>query len=83
MGRHWGTLGVRVRHQITYSLSPYEQRIFVGLFSKSPGNLIRRALDNVKFVAPGFIIGGLIYYFGKKDHDRRLLKNPADYANDE
>lgn len=80
--RDWGNLGVRVRHIITYSLSPYEQRAFAGMFARSPGNFLRRVSDNVMFVAPGFITAGLIYYFGKKDHDQRLKKNPADYADD-
>jgi ubiquinol-cytochrome c reductase subunit 8 len=83
MGKGFGNLGVRVRHIITFSLSPYEQRAFAGMFSKSPGNLLRRISDNVIFVAPGFICAGLIYYFGTKDHDRRLKKNPEDYINDE
>ena len=83
MGKVFGNLGVRVRHIITYSLSPYEQRVFSGMFSKGPGNVLRRCFDNVIFVAPAFITAGLIYYFGKRDHDRRLRKNPADYADEE
>lgn len=83
MGKEFGTLGVRIRHIITYSLSPYEQRAFAGMLSKAPGNLLRRISDNIMYVSPGFISLGLIYYFGKKDHDRRIKKNPADYAHEE
>ena len=82
MGRGFGTLGVRVRHIITYSLSPYEQRAFAGFLNKSPGNLIRRFFDNVFYVSPGFVIAGLVYYFGEKEHVRLTRKNPADYINE-
>lgn len=81
--KDWGTLGVRARHIITYSLSPYELKAFAGMFRRSPGNLLRRFFDNVFYVSPAFIIAGLVYHFGTKDFHRRQRKNPADFANDE
>lgn len=74
MGKEFGNLGVHVRHIITYSISPFEQRAFAGMLSKSPGNLVRRFFDNVFFVSPGLIAAGLVMYYAKKDHDRRLRK---------
>lgn len=74
MGKVLGNLGVRVRHIITYSLSPFEQRAFAGMLSKSPGNLVRRFFDNVFSFSPGLIAAGLVMYYSKKEHDRRLRK---------
>ena len=83
MGKGFGSLGVRIRHIITYSLSPYEQRAFAGMLSKSPGNLLRRVSDQVPYMAPGFVTLALILHFGRKNHDMRLKKNPDDYAHEE
>ena len=83
MGKGFGNLGLYVRHIITYSLSPHEQRAFAGFLTHSPGNLIRRFFDQVFYVAPGFVIVGLVWHYGKKDFERRLRKNPADYVNEE
>lgn len=79
----FGSLGVRVRHIITYSLSPYEQRAFAGFLNKSPGNLVRRFFDNVFYVTPGFFVASLVYYYGDKDHKRRMRKDPNDYIDEE
>ena len=83
MGKSFGNLGVRVRHIVTYGISPYEQKIFRGFFSTQPANLVRRFFDQVKFVAPGLLIPFLVCYYAEKEHDRRIRKNPADYINDE
>lgn len=83
MGKQFGSLGVRMRHIITYSLSPYEQRAFAGVLTKSPANWIRRISDQIPYMAPGFISLWLIIHYSKKDHDRRLRKNPDDYAHEE
>lgn len=82
MGKGFGELGVRVRHIITYSISPYEQRVFTGMLTRAPGNLLRRVFDQIPFMAPAFITLAVVLHFGKKEHDRLLKKNPEDYAND-
>lgn len=82
MGRIMGNL-IRVRHIVTYGLSPYEQNIFRGFFTTQPRNLVRRFFDQAKFVAPGLLIPFLVCYYGEKEYARFLSKNPADYANDE
>ena len=81
MGKGFGNLGVRVRHIITYSISPYEQRIFTGFLKEGFPNLLRRSKDLLYFV-PG--VGGflLTYYYGNKAYERNLRKNPKDYEND-
>ena len=81
--KEFGNLGVRVRHVITYSLSPFEQRTFAGLLTKSPGNAVRRFFDNVFIVAPGLITAGVIMYFSKKEHDRRMRKAYYMHQNEE
>ena len=83
MGKVFGNLGVRARNIIQYSLSPFEQRAFAGFITHSPGNLVRRFFDQVFYVAPGFVTGFLVYYYAKKDFERRMRKNPADYENEE
>ena len=72
MGKGFGNLGIRVRHIITYSLSPFEQRAFAGMLTKSPGNVVRRFFDNVFIFSPGLILAGVVMHYSKKEHDRRI-----------
>lgn len=83
MGKIFGNLGVHAKNIITYSLSPFEQRAFVGLFSKGIPNIIRRFSEEVFYILPGITSAALIYHYGTKDFNRRMRKNPADYENDE
>ena len=52
MGREFGKLGMRVRGIITYTMSPYEQKPFAGIFSKSVPNIIRRFNSKVFIIVP-------------------------------
>lgn len=51
MGREFGKLS-RVRHVITYSLSPFEQRAFPHYFSKGIPNILRRIQASILRAAP-------------------------------
>lgn len=51
MGREFGKLS-RVRHVITYSLSPFEQRAFPHYFSKGIPNMLRRIQASILRAAP-------------------------------
>lgn len=51
MGRHFGNLA-KVRHIITYSISPFEQRAFPNYFSKGIPNVWRRFSASFFKVAP-------------------------------
>ncbi len=51
MGRHFGDLA-KIRHVITYSISPFEQRAFPSYFSKGIPNVWRRFKTSVFKVAP-------------------------------
>lgn len=51
MGREFGNLA-RVRHVITYSLSPFEQRAFPNFFSKGIPNVLRRIQASILRVVP-------------------------------
>lgn len=51
MGLHFGNLA-RVRHIITYSLSPFEQRAFPNVFSHGVPNVWRRFSSQVFKVVP-------------------------------
>jgi len=81
MGKGFGNLGVRVRHVITYSISPYEQRVFIGMLKEGLPNLLRRSKQLLYFV-PGVGHFLLVYYFSNKIYERNLRKNPKDYEND-
>ena len=82
MGRIMGSLGVRIRHIITYTISPYEQRVFPGFFSEGLPNLLRRSKE-VVYAVPGLGMFVLTYYFATKSYEKSLRKNPKDYENDE
>ncbi|KAL6053178.1 hypothetical protein STEG23_025354 [Scotinomys teguina] len=51
MGREFGKL-TRMRHVISYSLSPFEQRAFPNYFSKGIPNVLRRTRERILRVAP-------------------------------
>lgn len=51
MGREFGNLA-RVRHVISYSLSPFEQRAFPHFLSKGIPNVLRRSRASVLRVVP-------------------------------
>uniref|UniRef100_A0A1A8MG36 Cytochrome b-c1 complex subunit 8 n=2 Tax=Nothobranchius TaxID=28779 RepID=A0A1A8MG36_9TELE len=82
MGRHFGDLA-KIRHIITYSLSPFEQRAFTNYFSKGIPNVWRRFSGSFFKVAPPLVLTYLTYSWGNSVHEQSMRKNPADYANDE
>ncbi|XP_036052732.1 cytochrome b-c1 complex subunit 8 [Onychomys torridus] len=81
MGREFGKL-VRMRHVISYSLSPFEQRAFPNYFSKGIPNVLRRTRERVLRVAPPFVAFYLIYTWGNQEFEQSKRKNPAMYEND-
>ncbi|XP_027574291.1 cytochrome b-c1 complex subunit 8 [Pipra filicauda] len=82
MGKHFGNLA-RVRHVITYSLSPFEQRAIPNMFSHGVPNVMRRFTSQVLKVVPPFAVGYLIYSWGTEEFERLKRKNPADYEHDQ
>ncbi|KFZ67213.1 Cytochrome b-c1 complex subunit 8, partial [Podiceps cristatus] len=83
MGLHFGNLA-RVRHVITYSLSPFEQRAFPNVFSQGLSNVWRRFRSQVfKGVPLSFLGAYLLYSWGTQEFERLKRKNPADYENDQ
>ncbi|KAB1281212.1 Cytochrome b-c1 complex subunit 8 [Camelus dromedarius] len=81
MGREFGHL-TRMRHVITYSLSPFEQRAFPNYFSKGIPNVLRRTRACILRVAPPFVAFYLLYTWGTQEFERSKRKNPATYEND-
>ncbi|NWQ59914.1 QCR8 protein, partial [Neopipo cinnamomea] len=82
MGKHFGNLA-RVRHVITYSLSPFEQRAIPNVFSHGVPNVMRRFTSQVLKVVPPLAVGYLIYSWGMQEFERLKRKNPADYEHDQ
>ena len=81
-GQVWGKMA-RVRHIITYSLSPFEQRSMAGVITKGVPNVIRRFSENIPYIAPSLICVIWIYKWSNKKFIELNRKNPADFANDE
>ncbi|XP_010337103.1 cytochrome b-c1 complex subunit 8 [Saimiri boliviensis] len=81
MGLQFGNL-TRMRHVISYSLSPFEQRAFPNVFSKGVPNVVRRTRESFLRVVPPFIGFYLLYTWGTEEFERSKRKNPADYEND-
>ncbi|NWH96783.1 QCR8 protein, partial [Tichodroma muraria] len=82
MGKHFGNLA-RVRHVITYSLSPFEQQALPNIVSHGVPNVGRRFTSQVLKVVPPLAIGYLIYSWGTQEFERLKRKNPADYQQDQ
>ncbi|XP_056328783.1 cytochrome b-c1 complex subunit 8 [Danio aesculapii] len=82
MGLHFGNLS-KVRHVITYSISPFEQKAFANYFSKGVPNLWRRFRSSVFKIAPPLALTYLTYTWGNHVHEECKKKNPADFESDE
>ncbi|XP_001511431.2 cytochrome b-c1 complex subunit 8 [Ornithorhynchus anatinus] len=81
MGREFGNL-IKVRHIISYSLSPFEQRAFPNFFIKGIPNVLRRTRESILKVAPPFVAFYMLYTWGNEEFEKSKRKNPADYEND-
>ncbi|NXQ26129.1 QCR8 protein, partial [Alaudala cheleensis] len=81
MGKHFGNLA-RVRHVITYSLSPFEQRAIPHVLSHGVPNVARRFTSQVLRVVPPLAIGYLIYSWGTQEFERLKRKNPDEYKHE-
>ncbi|KAL4631228.1 cytochrome b-c1 complex subunit 8 [Arapaima gigas] len=82
MGRHFGDLA-RIRHIITFSLSPFEQRAFSNYFSKGIPNVWRRFQSNVFRVAPPMVAAYVTYIWGTHVHEQSKRKDPKEFENDQ
>ncbi|KAJ8950859.1 hypothetical protein NQ318_011155 [Aromia moschata] len=82
MGHGFGQL-YKLRGIITYRLSPFEQKAFAGIISHGVPNTIRRISESFLYVVPPLALGYIIYDQVEKEHHRLMLKNPADYENDQ
>ncbi|XP_068444721.1 cytochrome b-c1 complex subunit 8 [Clinocottus analis] len=81
MGRHFGGLA-RIRHVVTYSLSPFEQKAFPNYFSQGIPNVWRRFTTSVFKIVPPMVMLYLSYNWAQAEYEREKRKKPADYEND-
>ncbi|KAG5263974.1 hypothetical protein AALO_G00270720 [Alosa alosa] len=77
MGRHFGDLA-KMRHVITYTISPFEQRAFANYFSKGIPNVWRRFRASVFKWAPPVVITYLTYTWANRVHEQGKRKNISD-----
>ncbi|KAG8578805.1 hypothetical protein GDO81_010624 [Engystomops pustulosus] len=81
-GLHFGNLA-KVRHIITFTLSPFEQRAFANVLSKGLPNVWRRFSSNILTIGPPFALAYLVYNWGTHEHDRLKRKDVSLYENDQ
>ncbi|KAJ9049646.1 ubiquinol--cytochrome-c reductase subunit 8 [Entomophthora muscae] len=63
----WGHMGgPKQRGIVSYSISPYQQRVFAGVLTKSSFNVVRRTSAQVPYIVPAFALGYLVYWWGNK-----------------
>jgi len=75
----WGHFGGPVQRGIvTYSLSPFEQRLFAGALKHGLFNTYRRFMSQVPYVAIPLILGYSIYRWGTAKHE--YLHSKAGHA---
>ncbi|XP_032371010.1 LOW QUALITY PROTEIN: cytochrome b-c1 complex subunit 8-like [Etheostoma spectabile] len=82
MGRYFGDLA-KIRHVITYSLSPFEQRALPNYFSKGIPNVWRQVTSSFFKVAPPMTLMYLTYTWGNSVPQQGKRKLAADFENDE
>ena len=73
MGKHFGEL-YKMRHIITYSISPLEQRAFAGYFTKGFPNLLRRVKNRIFRIVPQMVVGYVIYSWATEENRRSIRK---------
>jgi UcrQ family len=62
----------RMRGQIEYFTSPYEQNLFGDIFdARLMMTKMRRKLGFVKDFGPGLVLFAAVYNWGNSDHERR------------
>ncbi|XP_067948963.1 cytochrome b-c1 complex subunit 8-like [Watersipora subatra] len=81
MGRIWGKIGY-VRWKTSYTLSPYEQKVFHGVISKGINRTAGRVYSQFFKVLPPFIAAYMVISWCEQENARVSRKNPADFAND-
>jgi len=72
-GGKFGNLG-KVRGQVHYTISPFEQRAFGGAIAKGVPGIFRRCREEVFYVIPPMAIGYLIYDWANKNYEYRQTK---------
>ena len=61
MGKfHFGNLA-NIRHQIQYTLSPYEQRPFAKFFKAGVPNMVRRIAEETPYILPPMLAAYAVY----------------------
>ncbi|XP_052028092.1 cytochrome b-c1 complex subunit 8-like [Apodemus sylvaticus] len=81
MGQGFGNL-TQIWHEISYSLSPFEQCAFLSYFSKGIPNILLRTRECILCVVPPFVVVYLIYTWGNQESEWSKRKNSAMYKND-
>ncbi|KAM5323990.1 cytochrome b-c1 complex subunit 8-like [Glossophaga mutica] len=82
MGCEFGKLS-RVRHVISYSLSPFLQAAGLpALLQQEHPPVLRRSQATVLRTTPPFVAFYLVYAWGTQEFERSKRKNPAAYEND-
>ncbi|KAL4230407.1 hypothetical protein ACF0H5_010789 [Mactra antiquata] len=79
--RGFGNL-TKIYRQVSFGLSPFEQRTFPYYFSKGIPNTIRRLKRQAVLITPGIALSYAAYKWGIKNHDLSCRKDPEDYMND-
>ncbi|CAG9819640.1 unnamed protein product [Phaedon cochleariae] len=82
MGHGFGQL-YKLRGIVMYRISHFEQKLFTGIISHGFPNTIRRIAENFPYIAPPVALCYLSYDQLEKEHHRLMLKNPADFENDQ
>ncbi|KCV70181.1 UcrQ family protein [Fonticula alba] len=75
----FGAMGPKSKGIITYSWSPYVQKPFYGLFSKSITNMAHRVASSLPFIAPAIILNLGIFYWAETTYAKNQLKDPRDF----
>jgi ubiquinol-cytochrome c reductase subunit 8 len=73
MGKGFGNLA-HVRNQISFSISPFEQRAFAKFFKAGIPNSARRIAEEFPFVVPPLVAGYALYSWTSSEAARMHRK---------
>ncbi|XP_076646492.1 cytochrome b-c1 complex subunit 8 [Halictus rubicundus] len=82
MGLEFGTIPVRIRGIVFYTLTGFEQKYWVNFLSQTVPSAIRIIAENTMFATPAVLLGAWTLVWSKKEHKRSKRKDPKMYEND-
>ncbi|XP_076293853.1 cytochrome b-c1 complex subunit 8 [Lasioglossum baleicum] len=82
MGLEFGTIPVRIRGIVFYTLTGFEQKYWTHFLSQTMPSMIKMVAQCAANASPAILAGAWVMSWSKKEHKRLKRKDPKMYEND-